>query len=81
MVLHQRLSEKQLNKFLKRFNTTVSNEPLQEIKVGELFGDYICVAGYKFKYALGMYQCQETPTNKLEKPKVYFTKANNDKLK
>ncbi len=80
MRLYQLLTEKQLNRFLKPYNTSVNNEPLHEIKVGELYGDFICVAGYKFKYAMGRYQCLETPEEKLEKPKIYFTKAPNDRL-
>lgn len=81
MRLYQLLTEKQLNKFLKPYNTNVNDEPLVEIKVGELFGDFICVEGFKFKYAMGRYQCLETPTQKLEKTKIYFTKAPNDRLK
>lgn len=81
MKLYQLLTEKHLEKFLKKYNTSISEQPLQEIKVGELFGDFICVAGYKFKYAMGRYQCLETPTQKIEKPKIYFTKAPNDILK
>jgi len=79
MMIYQLLSEKQLNKFLKPYNTDTGKEKLVEIKEGELFGDFICVEGYKFKYAYGMYQCQETPTAKIEKPKIYFTKAVNDR--
>ena len=78
MRLYQLLSEKQLNKFLKRFNTSLDEQKLVEIKEKDLFGDFICVEGFKFKYANGRYQCLETPTEKIEKPKIYFTKAKND---
>ena len=78
MRLYQLLTEKHLEKFLKKYNTSISEQPLVEIKVGELFGDFICIDGYKFKYALGRYQCLETPTAKATKQTVYTTKAPND---
>jgi hypothetical protein len=81
MRVYQLLSEKQLNKFLKPYNTDTGKEKLVEIKEGELFGDFICVAGYKFKLTFGRYQCLETPTAKIEKQTINAFKAPNDRYR
>ena len=78
MVLYQLLTEKQLNKFLKPYNTDTGKEKLIEIKEGELFGDFICIGGYKFKYTYGRYQCMETPNEKAAKQTINAFKAPND---
>lgn len=81
MRLYQLLTEKQLNKFLKPYNTDTGKEKLIEIKEGELFGDFICIGGYKFKYTYGRYQCMETPTAKATKQTINAFKAPNDRYK
>lgn len=81
MRIRQLLSEKQLDKFLKDYGTNVGEQKLIEIKEGELFGDFICVAGYKFKSSYGRYQCLETPEEKATKQIVGIFKASNDRLK
>lgn len=80
MRLLQLLSEKQLDKFLKQYNTSISEQKLIEIKEGELFGDFIVIAGYKFKLSYGRYQCMETPTKIVKKQTINTFKAPNDKL-
>jgi hypothetical protein len=81
MMIYQLLSEKQLNKFLKPYNTDTGKEKLVEIKEGELFGDFICVGGYKFKLTFGRYQCLETPTEKVTKQTINAFKAPNDRYR
>lgn len=78
MRLYQLLSEKQLDKFLKPYGTNVGEQKLVEIKEGELYGDFICVSGYKFKITFGRYQCLETPTDKVKKQTINAFKAPND---
>lgn len=78
--LYQRLSEKQVNKFLKTMGTDLSIERLVEIKDKEadFYGDFLVIGGYKLKYTYGIYQCMETPTDKHKPAKVMAKKAPND---
>ena len=80
--LYQLLTEKQMNLFLKQFGTSLSIERLVEIKDKEadLFGDFIVIADYKFKYATGRYQCLETPTEKHKPWKPNIVKCKTDSL-
>ena len=81
--LYQNLSAKQLNNFLLPLGTNLDVERLVEIKRKEedLFGDFIVVGGYKFKFASGSYVCMETPTDKHVKQTVHAFKAPNDHYK
>lgn len=73
--IYQTFTEKQL---LKLFN--LSNIILLEIldEPNGLYGDFLVIEGYKFKSSYGQFQCLETPTEKIQKSKVMFTKAPND---
>lgn len=77
-MLYKIFTPKQLSKFL--------NKPIEEIGLTELdepnlYGSFIVFEGYKFKLTYGNYQCLETPTNKVEKRSINFTKAPNDHYK
>ena len=78
--LYQKLSAKQMDKFLKQFNTTLAIERLVEIKNKEedFYGDFIVIGGYKLKYTYGQYMCYETPTDKHKPTTVNAKKATND---
>ncbi len=73
--LYQLFTEKQLlTKF--KLNKIILTEILDE--PNGLYGDFLVIEGYKFKHTYGKFQCLETPTEKIQKSKVMFTKAPND---
>ena len=80
--LYQVLTEKQMNVFLRQFNTDLNIECLVEIKDKEadLFGDFIVIGGYKLKLANGRYQCLETPTEQHKPWKPNIVKCKTDSL-
>ena len=81
-VLYQNITEKQLDKFLKQFGTSLSIESLIEIKDKEadLFGDFIVIGGFKFKHVYGQYQCLETPTEQHKPWRPNIIKCKTDSL-
>ena len=81
--LYQNITERQLSRFMKILGTTLEEQKLVEIKdeKNDLFGDFIVINGYKFKYSYGTYQCLQTPTEKHQKTTAPWSKAQTDYYK